>query len=64
MAEKTSRTERDSNLVERMFGDHHHTTTISDGNNRVRGEARTSEESQRIASEKWDRKYGNEDKKY
>ena len=29
--EKTSRTEKDSFIEERIFGDHHYKTTISDG---------------------------------
>ena len=54
--ETTSRTERDSNLVERIFGDYHHKTTISDGKNTVSGEHRTSEGSGKVASDKWDKR--------
>ena len=49
-----SRTEKESFLEERIFGDHHYKTTISDGHKSVDGRGKTSEESQEIASEKWD----------
>jgi len=48
-----SRTEKDSFFEERLFGDHHYKTTISDSRRTVEGRGRTSEESQEIASEKW-----------
>ena len=55
MGKTTSRTEKDSFLVERLFGDHHYKTTISDGENKVEGRGRTSEKSQEVASDKWDK---------
>jgi len=51
----TSRTEKDSNMVERAFGDHHYVTTITDGKDKVEGRAKTAEESQSRASKKWDK---------
>lgn len=57
MGRKTaSRTEKDSNIVERFFDDHHYVTTITDGDRTVEGRAKTSEESQSRASKKWDDK--------
>lgn len=53
----TSRTEEDSFVEERIFGDHHHKTTISDGKDKVEGRGRTSEEAEKIASDKWDKKH-------
>ena len=47
-----SRTEKDSFLVERLFGDSHYKTTISDGNRTWTGRGKKPEESQKIASEK------------
>lgn len=55
--ETKSRTEKDSFIEERIFGDHHYKTTISDGEDRVEGRGRTSEESQKTASDKWDKKH-------
>ncbi len=55
MGKKESRTEEESFVEERIFGDHHHKTTISDGHKKAEGRGRTSEESQKIASDKWDR---------
>jgi len=49
----TSRTEKDSFIEERLFGDHHHKTTISDGKDKVEARGKTSEESQKRASDKW-----------
>ena len=59
--EKTSRTEKDSFIEERIFGDHHYKTTISDGTHRVEGRGRTSEEAEKIASEKWEDDYGDDE---
>ena len=57
MGDTTSKTERDTTLVERIIGSEHHKTTISDGKDRVEGLGRTSEEAEERASEKWqDRK--------
>jgi hypothetical protein len=53
----TSRTEKDSFVEERIFGGHHHKTTISDGKDKVEGRGRTEKESQKIASDKWDKKH-------
>lgn len=52
--DKESRTEEESYIEERIFGDHHHKTTISDGHKKAEGRGRTSEESQKVASDKWD----------
>ena len=52
----TSRTEKDSTIVEGFFGDHHHVTKITDGDRTVEGRAKTSEESQSRASKKWNDK--------
>jgi len=51
--ETKSRTEKDSFVEERVFGDHHYKTTISDGRKEYTGRGRTSEESQERASEKY-----------
>jgi hypothetical protein len=59
--DKKSRTERDSFFEERLFGDHHYKTTISDGSRKVEGRGRTSEESQEVASEKWDDEYDDDE---
>jgi len=48
-----SRTEKDSFLEERIFGDHHYKTSISDGRREATGRGRTSEESQKNAGEKY-----------
>ena len=55
--ETKSRTEKDSFVEERIFGSHHHKTTISDGKDKVEGRGRTEKESQKIASDKWDKKH-------
>ncbi len=59
-SDKTSRTEKESFIEEAIFGDHHHKTTISEGGKSVEGRGRTSEESQKIASEKWDKSWGSD----
>ncbi len=48
-----SRTEKDSFFVERLLGDHHYKTTISDGKNKSEGRGRTPKEAENRASEKW-----------
>ena len=48
-----SRTEKDSFFEERLFGGSHYKTTISDGREEHAGRGRTSEESQKRASEKY-----------
>lgn len=60
-SDKKSRTEKDSFVEERIFGDSHYKTTISDGKHKVEGRGRTSEEAEKIASEKWDDEYGDEE---
>ena len=55
--ETKSRTEKDSFIEERIFGGYHHKTTISDGKDKVEGRGRTEKESQKIASDKWDKKH-------
>jgi hypothetical protein len=56
MPDKTkSTTEKETNLVERIFGGDHYKTTITDGKGKA--EARgTPEQSQKLASERWDHK--------
>ena len=54
MGDTTSKTEKDSNVVERIFKNHHHKTTISDGKDKLEGLGKTPEESQQRASDKWD----------
>jgi hypothetical protein len=58
MSQKTkSTTEKETWVEESLFGlGSHHKTTISDGNQKVEGRGRTSEESQRIASDKYKRR--------
>lgn len=51
----TSKTERDSYITDRMFGEHHYKTTISDGSRSVEGRDRTPEGSQNCASRKWNK---------
>ena len=53
MGDTKSKTEQDTNLVDRIVGTHHHKTTISDGEDKVEGLGRTSEEAEERASEKW-----------
>jgi hypothetical protein len=60
----TSKTENDSFTLENIFGiGGHHKTTISGGGNKVEGLGRTSEQSQKVASEKWDRAQEHKNKK-
>ena len=54
--ETTSRTKEESTIVETFFEDSHYVTTITDGDRTVEGRAKDAEESQRIASEKWNDK--------
>ena len=53
MGDTKSKTERDTNLVDRIIGTHHHKTTITDGEDKVEGLGRTPEEAEERASEKW-----------
>lgn len=54
MSDPKSKTERDTNLVERLIGSHHYKTTIRDGKDRVEGLGRTPQEAEERASDKWD----------
>jgi len=53
MGDTKSKTERDTNVVERIIGGHHYKTTISDGKDRVEGLGRTPEEAEERASDQW-----------
>jgi len=55
--EALTRTEKEGFDEERVFGDHHYKTTISDGKDgkdKEEGRGKTSEESEKIANDKWD----------
>jgi len=52
----TSRTEKESFFEERIFGDHHYKTTITDGKDKAEGRGRTPEEAEELASDRWDKK--------
>ena len=52
----TSRTERESFFEERIFGDDHHKTTITAGKDKRFGRGNTSEEAEKRASDKWDKR--------
>lgn len=54
----TSKTEKDSFVVERLFGDRHYKTTIANGKDTAEARGRTSEESQSRANDKWAEKKG------
>lgn len=57
MTDKTkSTTEKEANLVERIFGGDHCKTTITDGKDKVEARGTTAEQSQKLASERWDHK--------
>jgi hypothetical protein len=56
MGETKSKTERDTNLVERLTNDHHYKTTISDGKDRAEGIAKTPEKAEERASKQWENK--------
>lgn len=51
--ETTSNTSRETTLEERLFGDDHFETKISDGKDSVTAAGRTAEEAEERASEKW-----------
>lgn len=53
MGKATSRTEKESFIVERLFGGSHHKTTILDGKDTVEGRGRDAEEAESRASDKW-----------
>ena len=52
----TSRTEKEAGIVERLTGGHHHKTTISDGKDKREGRGNTSEEAEKRASDKWEKR--------
>ena len=52
--EATSRTREEQWPEETVFQTHHYVTKISDGRHTVEGRGKDAEESQKIASEKWD----------
>jgi hypothetical protein len=57
MTDKTkSTTEKETNLVERIFGGDHYKTTITDGNDKAEARGNTAGQSQKLASERWDSK--------
>ena len=53
-----SRTEKENFFEERIFGDHHYKTTITDGTDKAEGRGRTPEEAEKLASNKWSKKKG------
>lgn len=53
----TSTTKSETWIEEAVFGlGSHYVTTIKDDDDQVEGRGRTSEESQEVASDKWDKK--------
>jgi hypothetical protein len=55
--ETKSRTEKESWIEERILGlGDHYKTTISGGGKKSEGRGRTSEEAERIAKDKWNKK--------
>jgi hypothetical protein len=57
MTDKTkSTTEKETNLAERIFGGEHYKTTISDGKDKAEARGSTPDQSQKLASERWDHK--------
>ena len=52
----TSRTEKETFVEERIFGGGHHKTTIRDGKDKRVGRGNTSEEAEKRAADKWDKK--------
>lgn len=60
--DKSSRTEKESWVEERIFGlGDHYKTTISDGDHKVEGRGNTAEEAEKNASGKWDEEWDDED---
>ena len=53
MDKPTSKTERDTNLVERLTNDSHYKATITDGTDTAVGEGKTPERAEERASERW-----------
>ena len=58
MKKITSRTEKESFFEERIFGDHHYKTTITNGKDKVEGRGRTPEEAEELASNSWSKRKG------
>ena len=52
----TSRTEKESFFEERIFGDDHYKTTITDGKDKRESRGNTSEEAEKRASDKWEKR--------
>jgi len=52
----TLRTEKESFFEERIFGDHHYKTTITDGKDKAESRGRTPEEAEKLASNRWSKK--------
>lgn len=52
----TSRTEKESFFPERLIGEDHHKTTITDGKDKRVGRGNTSEEADKRAADKWDKR--------
>jgi len=50
-----SRTDRESFFAERIFGDGHYKTTISNDDDQVVGRGNRAKEAEKTASEKWDK---------
>ena len=58
---KESRTEKEQWVEESIIGNYHYKTTIKDGDKKTEGLAYSPEEAERIAKEKWDEEYGEDD---
>ena len=56
MSKATSKTVRDTTLVERLIGSHHYKTTISDGKSKVQELGRDRVEAEKRASNRWDKR--------
>lgn len=56
MRETKSTTKRDSNVVERIRGDHHYKTNIKSDDHEVEARGKTAEQSEKRASDKWEKK--------
>jgi hypothetical protein len=56
MGETKSTTKRDSTVIERIRGDHHHVTDIKSDDHEVRARGKTAEQAEKRASDKWDKK--------
>jgi len=54
----TSRTEKESFFEERICGNHHYKTTITNGKDKTEGRGRTPEEAEELASDRWNKKKG------